>query len=202
MDKFECRDEITNLYTGRKKSPVFVDVPEMKYIMFDGVGHPNEQDFQVACEAIYTISYIIKFEISRKKMLLDYKVSYLEVEWDLDKTKERTSFAWTMMILQPDFVNKEIFNEAIQIARDKGKEIEYERLRFAIGRIGKAVQMFHLGDYNRMNETLKSMTDFAELYGYDCDQFTHDIYLNDTRKTKKENAKTIMRVMVYERNPS
>lgn len=37
----------------------------MKFIMFDGKGYPNESDFLLAVEAIYTISYLLKFEIVR-----------------------------------------------------------------------------------------------------------------------------------------
>ena len=96
------------------------------------------------------------------------------------------------------FIDDTAFNEAMRIARDKGKEIEYRRLRFGQGRTGRAIQAFHLGDYNNMNDTLTCMTEFAKAHGYHCDKYTHDIYLNDSRKKKKENAKTIMRVMVNE----
>lgn len=60
----------------------------------------------------------------------------------------------------------------------------------------QCVQAFHLGDYNEMNGTLEKMIEFAKANHFDYEQYTHDIYLNDSRKTKVQNLKTIMRIKV------
>ena len=49
-----------------------------------------------------------------------------------------------------------------------------------------------------MNDTLDKMIAFAKQHHLNYDQYTHDIYLNDMRKTKPENYKTIMRIRTYE----
>ncbi len=141
MDRYEFRDEVKRLYTSRKKCPELVDIPQMNYVMFDGTGHPEEQDFQIACEAVYTISYIIKFEIARKKLDLDYKVSYLEVKWDLNQSEDKTLFTWTMMILQPISLTTQHLMKRCELHGIRAK-----KLSIAVCDLDKAVQA---GQYRR-----------------------------------------------------
>ena len=197
MEQIEESNDLKNLYSCTKKQPIFVDVPELNFLMFDGKGHPAEEDFQLACEALFTISYIIKFKISRKKLDVDYKVNPMEVLWNLEKGNNKILFSWTMMIRQPDFVNNEVLDEAIQIALRKLKKIEHIRLYLKKSTKCKCIQAFHLGEYNKMNETLEKMISLAKSKNLDYKQCTHDIYLNDSRKTKPENLKTIMRLKVF-----
>lgn len=198
MEKLQYDKTLKKMYVCKKRQPFILDVPQMKYLCFDGMGHPSDDDFQRACDALYTLSYTIKFEIARRRFDMDYKVNPMEVTWHLDKGKEETRFTWTMMIRQPDFVTEEIFVEAVDIARKKGKKIAGSRVEFKEVDFGKCVQCFHLGDYNKMNDTLAKMHEFAAKNGYAYDQYTHDIYLNDMRKTKAENYQTIMRVKIYD----
>ena len=199
MKKYELSEKLKVLYRSTRKEPFFVDVPSLNYLTFDGLGHPSEDDFQIACEALYTLSYITKFEIVRKKLNVDYKVNPMEVTWYLDKRKEKIAFSWTMMIMQPEFITEEMISSAIEIARDKGKMIAYDRISYESVDFGKCIQCFHSGDQKNMNDTLGKMIAFADEHSLDCDQYTHDIYLNDMRKTKIENYKTIMRIKTYNR---
>ena len=196
MNHYELSKELKVLYQSTKKEPFLVDVPTMEYLTFDGKGHPEEEDFQIACEALYTLSYIIKFEISRKELDRDYKVSPMEVTWYLDKGKEGISFSWTMMIRQPEFITGEMVDKALQMAKEKGEKIDYNRVFYRSVAFGRCIQCFHLGDYNTMNATLEKMIDYAKDNELDYDQYTHDLYLNNMRKTKVENYKTIMRIRV------
>ena len=164
--------------------------------MFDGSGHPNDKDFQISAEAIYTVSYLLKFEIARKRLDIDYKVMPMEVKWNLSRTNG-VSFTWTMMIMQPPFITDAMFAEAVEMAIKKGKNIEHNRLRYEAYEGGLCVQSFHAGDYKNMNDTFQNMIRFAEENQLACDNDTHDIYLNDSRKTKTENLKTIMRVKAW-----
>lgn len=196
MENYILKDEVKLLYGCKKKEPYFVKIPDMNYLVFEGTGHPEDKDFQLACEALYTISYILKFEISKKKLLIDFKVNPMEVKWELDKKSGKTLFTWIMMIMQPEFITKDMVEEAIEIAIRKGKQIEYKRLHFKNMEGGQGVQAFHPGDYNNMNSTLARMQAFAKEHGFSCDQYTHDIYLNDASKTKTDNLKTIMRIKI------
>lgn len=122
MKKEGYSDTLKVLYTSKKKEPFFVEVPSMNYLTFKGSGHPSEDDFQKSCDALYNISYIIKFHIARKQLEKDYKVNPMEVTWFLDKGKETTTFTWIMMIMQPDFITKKCF-----IVQCKSQKIEEKK---------------------------------------------------------------------------
>lgn len=196
MNKFELDDDLKILYKSQKKEPFFVDVPAMNYITYDGVGHPAENDFQMACEALFSLSYIIKFKIARQKLNTDYKVNPMEIDWFLDKSTGKISFTWLMMIMQPHFITEKMYGEGIALAKETKPKINYDKVAFETKEYGKCIQCFHAGDYNKMNDTLLKMSDFGKANGYKTEVFTHDVYLNDSRKTKVENLKTIMRVKV------
>ena len=193
-------DNISILYKSKKKEAFFVDVPPMNYITYKGEGHPSGGDFQMACEALFSLSYIIKFKIVRKDLNIDYKVSPMEIDWFLDKSTGKTTFTWLMMIMQPDFVTDEMYHNGMMLAKNTKKDIDYSKVTFETKQYGTCVQCFHAGDYNTMNNTMHKMFDFAKEHGYETEPFTHDVYLNDSRKTKVENLKTIMRVKLIQTN--
>lgn len=95
------------------------------------------------------------------------------------------------------FYRKSDFQESLKLSKELGKNISYEKLIFESINFGKCVQCFHLGDYNKMNDTMYKMQDFAKENNMKFDLYTHDIYMNDSRKTRTENLKSIMRIGVY-----
>lgn len=195
MKKYEYDNTLKVLYKSEKKEPFIVDVPKMNYITFIGSGHPSGDDFQEMCNTLFTLSYIIKFKVIRTDKEVDYKVNPLEVSWYLDKSGDKIKFDWKAMIMQPSMVSIEDFNKSIIIAKELNKDISYDRVKFESIDFGKCVQCFHKGDYNNMNSTMYKMQDYAKNNGYnDFDLYTHDIYLNDSRKTKTDNLKSIMRI--------
>lgn len=196
MKKFQYDDKLKTLYTCTRKEPFLVQVPVMDYLTFDGAGHPAGDDFQLACQTLFTLSYVVKFEIARKRLDMDYHVNPMEVTWYLDKKQDGIDFTWTMMIMQPPFITAEMIADALEIAAAKGKDIAADRVDFQTVDFGRCVQCFHRGDYNKMNDTLAKMQAFAQENSLECDQYTHDVYLNDMRKTKMENYKAIMRIKV------
>lgn len=195
MTDYQFSDSVKALFSHAKK-PYLIDVPSLKYLAFNGSGHPNDEDFQEACNALFTISYILKFKIARSEVNIDYKVQPLEITWHLKKSEPVTKFTWEAMILQPDFITAEMCEKAIIKASDAGKSGQFNRLYMYESSQEKAVQAFHRGDYKKMNETLTLMNGIAENAGYSHSGVTHDIYLNDSRKTKTENLQTIMRLIV------
>lgn len=199
MESYILNNELKKLYGSKKTEPYFVDIPDLNYLIFEGTGHPEEQDFQLACEALYTISYILKYEVCRKELLIDFKVNPMEVKWELDKKTGKTLFTWIMMIMQPEFITKDMVERAIKIAINKEKQIEHHRLDFKQVKGGRGIQAFHPGDYNNMNNTLARMKEFAQQNDFDFDLYTHDIYLNNATKTKTDNLKTIMRIMIHDK---
>ncbi len=141
MKKYEYDDKLKVLYKSTKKDPFFVNVPKMNYITYNGTGHPSGDDFQEACNSLFSLSYIIKFKIARP-CGIDYKVNPLEVNWHLDKKENVTEFTWKAMIMQPDFISINDFQEALSRCKKLGKNISYDKVNFESIDFGKCVQCF------------------------------------------------------------
>ncbi len=79
-DKFDFKKTYKELYSPKKTGFHIVDVPELKFIMVDGKGDPStSHEYQAAVEAIYTLSYGIKFAYKPKGF--DHAIPPLEGLW-------------------------------------------------------------------------------------------------------------------------
>ncbi|GAG83120.1 unnamed protein product, partial [marine sediment metagenome] len=109
------------------KEVVLVDVPEMQFLMIDGMGSPGDsKEYQNALAALYPIAFKTKF-LSKAKGK-DYVVPPLEGLWWADNMKDfiegnRNNWKWTMMIMQPDWITQDMINEAISITKKKKPEL-------------------------------------------------------------------------------
>ncbi len=97
MAALDLKKTYKHLYAPSAKASAVVDVPPMTFLMVDGAGDPNTApDYVVAIEALYTLSYTLKFALKREG--LDYAVMPLEgLWWAEDMTQfrmdERTQLA-------------------------------------------------------------------------------------------------------------
>lgn len=197
MTKIDYRKELQHLYKGRKGTPTIVDVPPMNFLMVDGQGHPSEQEFQDAVSTIYPVAYTLKFMV-RKHDDLDYKVMPLEVKWKINREEKGSKrYGWTVMVMQPEFITKGLFLEAVEQAKLKRALPYEEKLRFTSRTEGLCGQIFHKGPYgDPMEETFELLKQYLAQNGYQGEPDSHDIYLNSVLRTKPENLKTIIRVRV------
>ncbi|MFH0947641.1 MAG: GyrI-like domain-containing protein [Elusimicrobiota bacterium] len=193
MKKIDYRKELKQLYFASTKEPTIVKVPAMNFLMIDGKGHPSEQEFQDAAGTIYPVAYTMKFMI-RPRIDIDYRIMLLELLWTLNR--ERKTFRWTMLQMQPKYVTKQLYNEALEKLALKQTLPSILKLRFEKFDEGLCAQIMHKGHYEKMNETLEILLNFIKSKGYSSMKDTHDIYLNDFRKTKPENLKTIVRLKI------
>ena len=125
MSKIDLKKELKHLYQPSAKQVVQIDVPTMNYLMVDGEGDPNtSQAFSDAVEALFAVSYAVKFMVKKGPLALDYGVMPLEgLWWADDKSKfsieDKSNWKWTLMIMQPDFVTKDTIDSAISNVRKK-----------------------------------------------------------------------------------
>ena len=194
MYKIDHRKTLKHLYHPSPKAPALVDVPSMNFLMMDGRGKPSGASFQEAASTLYPLAYILKFMV-RAARDIDYHVMPMEVRWRVNRQKKE--FAWTMMLMQPEYVTEELTAEARQKVLPKVDAALLERVRFESFAEGMCVQFLHMGPYDGMDSALETMLAVAEVQGYVVPaRNAHDIYLNDVRKTKPENLKSIMRLPV------
>jgi hypothetical protein len=114
VEKLDLKRQLQHLYRPAAKQVSEVDVPTMSLLMVDGKGDSNtSQAYADAVEALFGLSYAIKLAVKKGPLAIDYGVMPLEGLWWADDmsdfaTGERSRWQWTMMIMQPQFVGREL----------------------------------------------------------------------------------------------
>lgn len=204
MDKVDFKKTLKPLYQPSAKEFAIVEVPEMTFLMIDGMGDPGTSpDYADAVGWLYAVSYPIKF-LSKNELGRDFVVPPLEGLWWADDigafaAGDRDSWEWTMMIMQPDWVSDSMFNAAVDKAAaklgDRPKTLRMES--FAEGR---AVQIMHIGPYADEAPTIARLhNDFLPANRLIENGHHHEIYLSDPRKADPEKLKTVLRQPVRAR---
>lgn len=199
MSKVDYKKELKHLYHASSKEAVLVKVPAMRFLMIDGVGDPNtSKEFQDAVEALFSVSYTLKFMIKNGPSAIDYSVMPLEGLWWVDdmtqfSTDHKDVWKWTLMIMQPEFITENLMNKAIEKAVQKRELPASDKLRFNIYAEDLSAQILHQGPFSAEKPTIDKLHNYIKEKGYQCHGFHHEIYLNDMRKTAPEKLKTIIR---------
>jgi hypothetical protein len=182
-------------------TPQFVQVPRLSFLMIDGAGDPNTAlAYQDAVEALYSLSYTLKFDL-KKRAGLDYHVAALEGLWWADSVTaftqaRKADWQWTMMIAQPDQVRPDLVQQAIPAVQRKKALPALERVRLESFEEGLAAQVLHLGPNASEGPTIERLHQFITAHGYTFDgrvQKHHEIYLSDPRRSAPERLKTVLR---------
>ena len=200
MTKIDFKKELKHLYQPASKKFEVVDVPSMNFLMIDGQGDPNTaKEYQDALEALYAVAYKLKF-ISKKALVKDYVVPPLEGLWwaeDMEQFTtggDKNAWQWTMMIMQPEWVTQEMFENALDQVKKTKNPTALSKLRLERYHEGLAVQIMHIGSYDNEGPTLGRMHhEFIPGHGYEMNGKHHEIYLSDPRKVAPEKLKTVLR---------
>ena len=201
--KVDFKKTQKKLYQPSSKEVVIIIVPEMQFLMIDGMGSPGDsQEYQDALATLYPVAFKTKF-LSKGKGK-DYVVPPLEGLWwaeDMNdfQSGHREKWKWTMMIMQPEWITKELIKEAIEITRKNKQELSelLTKLRIENYNEGKSAQIMHLGPFSEEGPTIDKVHNFiSENQRGKFDGLTqkhHEIYLSDPRRAKPENMKTVIR---------
>ena len=193
------RKEFRQLYDPSPKETTIVDVPEMNFLMVDGAGNPNTaQEYKDAVETLYAVSYALKFMVKKGETAVDYSVMSLEGLWWADdmsqfSVENKDIWKWTSMIMQPKYVTKDMFDEAIEQVKKKKNLLTLPKIRFENFHEGLAAQVMHLGPYVAEGPTIESLYGFIKKNGYELRGRHHEIYLTDPRRSAPEKMKTVIR---------
>ncbi len=199
MKKIDYKKELKHLYKPSPKTVEIVDVPEMNFLMIEGQGDPNtSQEYSDAIEALYAVSYAIKFMVKKGELEIDYGVMPLEGLWWVDDMSEfdindKTNWKWTAMIMQPEHVTQDLFAVACEQVEKKKNPVALSKIRFKSFSEGKAAQTMHLGPFSEEGPTIERIHDFIKENGFNPVGRHHEIYLSDIRKAAPEKWKTIIR---------
>lgn len=200
---FDFKKEFKDLYLPKEK-PMLIDVPAMNFIMIDGTGDPNSENYREAIEILYALSYAIRMSVksgSEPDGFFEYVVPPLEGLWWVSggafSFHDRENWLWTSMIRQPEFVTKAVFQWAIEECRHKKPGLEADKARLESFQEGLSVQIMHIGPYADEPRSVELMKTFMEEKGLvdqtGSNRKHHEIYLSDPRKTDPEKLKTVIR---------
>lgn len=199
MKKTDFKKEFKHLYQSSRIDAVRVAVPKLSFLMLDGEGDPNpSKAFSAGVEALFALSYSIKFRVKKGPPAIDYGVMPLEgLWWADDMTRfsmdDKTGWKWTMMIMQPDFVTPEMVAEAVVEVRRKKNPVALGEVRLESFEEGTCAQILHIGPFSAEGPTIERLHELIAAGGCRPAGKHHEIYLSDIRKAAPEKWKTIIR---------
>lgn len=202
MEKIDYKKKLKHLYSPKPGVVEEVVVPEMKFAMVDGEGSPEgpseHPHFQDAISALYGVTYTLKMGRKKAGIEPDYTIAPLDGLWWMTDdaefdTAKPDQWRWTMMIMQPDFITKEEFDNAVEELKKKKDNPQLQKLRFEPYEEGLSLQIMHVGPYSEEGPSIAKMQSYAKEKGYKPAGKHHEIYLGDPRRTKPEKLKTILR---------
>jgi hypothetical protein len=202
MITLDLRKQFKHLYQPSAKKFSMVDVPPLPFLMIDGAGNPNtSQDYRDALEALYGLSYTLKFGVKLGKYgkhKVDYPVMALEGLWWMDDMREfspdrKDEWKWTALIMQPDIITPELVELARADLIAKKNPAAAAKVRFEVFHEGPSAQIMYFGPYADEGPTIQRLHDFIHESGHQLRGKHHEIYLGDPRRTAPEKLKTVIR---------
>ena len=209
MKTLDLKKELKYLYVPSAKKVELVQVPRLQFAMVDGAiekGHSpgDSPGFQEAVQALYGISYTLKFRLKKRKTNpIDYPVMALEgllwlTEGDVFDINIKHNWSYTLMIMQPEIITRDLFEDGLaQVRRKRGDSAALSKLRLESFEEGLCVQVMHIGPYATEPATIGRMKEFMQENGYrdlvGRGGKHHEIYMGDPRKADPAKLKTVLR---------
>ena len=186
------------LYLPTTKDFVFVDVPDMQYVMIDGEGNPDGARFKQSVKWLFTAVHPIKL-IARERMGRDFVEPPLEGLWWADDMNDfiaanKDMMKWRLMIVTADWVTEDMFEHSVATASERLGEVP-DSLRLARLDEGRCVQIMHIGDYSKDAAALARRLhhEFLPQHNLVVNGHHHEIYLSDPARVALEKMRTVLR---------
>jgi hypothetical protein len=198
MKRIDLKKDLKVYYQPTAKEILQVEVPVFRFLMVDGIGDPNtSRAYAEAIDALYSVSYTAKFIVKKGPLKIDYAVMPLESLWWADDmavftTGDKAKWKWTAMIMQPDFVEREVIATAIDDVRKKKDLPGIARLRLENFAEGICAQVLHVGPFSEEAPTIARVHEFIDARSSRTGKH-HEIYLSDIRRTAPARWKTVIR---------
>lgn len=212
--KLEWRKHEKEIY-NIKKVPILLDVCTQNFIMIDGKGNPNDEEFSEKVSALFSLAYAIKMDYKKSHQvkdldtddITDYVVYPLEGIWKVSQDNstnnnccnefDKNNLEYTIMIRQPDFITEDDFKSAAdKVAKNKPNAF-YKDIYFDSMNDGNSVNILHVGSYDDENSSFEKMDLFCKENGLTRKYDWHrEIYLNNSNRTEESKLKTILRYCI------
>lgn len=201
--KIDLKREL-DAYRAKAGEVRFVDVPPLSYLAIDGHGDPNGPAFAEAVAALYPLAYAVKMA-SKRELGRDFVVMPLEGLWWADDwssftdARDKTAWDWTLLILQPDWIDDAMLEAARERVAAKGAPVGSSAARLADVRLerldeGRCAQTLHIGAFDDEGPVLARIHDeILPAEGLRPRGRHHEIYLSDARRVEPARRRTILR---------
>jgi hypothetical protein len=208
MKIIDLKKQYKHLYQPSAKKIETVQVPSLQFLMVNGAIEKGSEPgmspaFAESTQALYNLAYTLKFTFKKRKTnAIDYPVMALEGLWWVEDgvfdITIKDNWFYILMILQPDVITPEIFEETReQVCRKKGETPALRRARLAHFEEGLCVQAMHIGPYATEPETIERMRFYLQENGLQDNVGPngkhHEIYMSDPRRVAPEKMKTVLR---------
>ncbi len=198
---FDVKKEYRELFDANIKSIDTVVVPKFRFLMIDGVGNPQIEEFKMQSKAMFMMAREIRAYYKEADPDIHYTIAPLEGLWDtydnekFDVTRKKM-IRYTLMLCQPDMLDEKTFAKIKEAAKAKRTNPYLEDIYLKDFHEGKSVQKLHIGPYNTEIMTTKEIMEYIIVQNMKLNGMHHEIYLNKPEKVKPEKLKTIVRYAV------
>jgi hypothetical protein len=189
-------EQLRRLYLPPTDEFVVVDVPEMQFLMIDGVGGHETETFAAATDWLLAALHPIR-RIAKTRMGKRFVEPPLEVLWWADDMADliagnRARYKWRQMIVTADWVSSTMFDDAVASASTRLGEPP-ATLRLEQFDEGRCVQIMHIGVESDAVPTMARLHDeFLPAHDLVAVGPHHEIYLSDA-SAAPEKMRTVLR---------
>ncbi len=199
MRTIDYREELRHLLDAPADTGTLVEVSPMNFLMINGAGPTETGDnFPHSLEALLLTSFVIKHSVKNSDLQIDYQGLPPECLWWTHENgvfmrADKDDWKWTVMMMQPDCVTKEIFELAVnEIAKTKNPPL-LKRVRFDSYFEGLSAQIMHRGSMATIEESTLKLHEFIRERGLVINGKHHELYLSDARSADPSELQTILR---------
>jgi hypothetical protein len=123
MSALDDRRRLEELYLPPADEFVLVDVPDLQFVMIDGEGNPSGEAFAQASRWLFSVVFPIK-RVAKERMGKSFVEPPLEGLWWADDMNDliagnRDKLKWRLMIVTADWVDEELFVQAMAKASER-----------------------------------------------------------------------------------
>lgn len=189
--------ELKKLYLPPTDEFVFIDVPDMQFLMIDGVGGHETDEFAVATKWLFATVYPIK-RIAKERMGKSFVEPPIEVLWWADAMADfvagdRAKFKWRQMIVTADWVTSAMLDDAVASAAPRLGEPP-TTLRLEQFDEGRCLQIMHIGvESDAVPKMARLHDEFLPAHDLVAVGCHHEIYLSDPSRVAPEKMRTVLR---------
>ena len=199
MENFDIKKIHKKQYNASSKRIQVIHVPAIKFIMVDGIGNPNVEEFKLKSEVLKVLFKEIK-ELEKNRGIV-CNTPPIEGLWDTYDNSHfdvsrKNMIKFTLMMALPDTVNEKMVSQVKEELANKNDNPYILDVYYKIFEEGKCVQILHRGPYHTDINSTKTIMEYITVENMKLTGLHHEIYLNNFNKVAKEDLKMIIRYAV------